>query len=60
MDLLLDEVDLALLEIYEMTADHGISSSQTRVMLRERIEIAAELIDLMGDDWPDMTSTAYH
>lgn len=42
---MLDEVDLALLDIFEMTAEAGVSATQTRAMLRERIEIAGDIAE---------------
>lgn len=57
---LLDEVDLAILDIYDMTADAGVCVRQTLLLLRERIELAAQLVDELHDDWPEMISEAVH
>lgn len=58
----LDEVDLAILDLYELADEAGVSITQARIMLRERVDIAAEIIDALTDDWPDvpMPSTAIH
>ena len=57
---LLDEVDLAFLEIIEIADDVGLSPTQTRALFRERIEIAYAILESADSDWPDMTSTAIH
>lgn len=45
MDLLFDEVDLAILRLYDLTDDVGVSRSEATRMFRERLEVAEEIID---------------
>ena len=49
-----DEIDLAILDIYDMTSDAGVSLSQARLMLREAVDrayqIVSEMDDLRADD----------
>ena len=46
----LDEIDLAILAIYDMTDEAGVSPAQARVMLRERVEIAGDIADALHHD----------
>ena len=59
---LVDEIDLAILHIYDDAAEQGLTARQARMVLRERIEIMAAVIDetLAIDYWPDPVSTAVH
>lgn len=58
----LDEVDRVIYDLYEMTAEYGLSHRQAAAMLREKIDLAAQAIDdlLASDDWPEMISEAVH
>lgn len=47
----LDEVDLAILNIFDMAEEAGVSAYQTLRMLRERIDVAYALLE--ADDWPE-------
>lgn len=42
---LVDEVTLAIIEIYDMTEDVGVSRTQSRLMIREAVDLAAEILD---------------
>lgn len=56
----LDEVDLLILDLFDLTDDVGVTASQARLMFRERIEIMYALIEADAFDWPDMQSQAVH
>jgi hypothetical protein len=57
----LDEIDLAILDLIEITDDAGISRGQAARMLHERIEIAFAIVDALASwGWPEPTSTALH
>ena len=47
----LDEVDLAILNIFDMAEEAVVSAYQTLRMLRERIDVAYALLE--ADDWPE-------
>lgn len=57
---LADEVDLAILELFDMTDEAGVCPAQARLMFRERIEIAYAWIESEADDWPEMVSIEVH
>lgn len=48
MDLFFDEVDLAILRLYDMTDDVGVSRAEATRMFRERLEVAEQIIDDMS------------
>ena len=55
----LDEVDLALLDLYAYGEDHGVSAAQFHRLLAERIAMAclivSELEDQIADDFEAVT-----
>lgn len=61
MDLDVDEVDLALLDLYAMADDYGVCPFQFHRLLQERITtaylIASEIEDAQADD---ELPTVYH
>ncbi len=56
----LDEVTIAILDLYDLADEFGVTTSQARLMLREAVEIAAAILDADTEDWPPMLSTATH
>lgn len=42
---LVDEVTLAIIDIYDMAEEVGVSRTQSRLMLREAVDRAAEILD---------------
>lgn len=48
-DLDMDEVDLAILALFDLGDDYGVTPSQMIRLIRDRLDVAAEIADMAAD-----------